>query len=301
MIIFALVIFFLLGFLFKKYFSYSEDQAGQILSRIVLYITLPATIFYSASGTQVISQSFLFPFVAIFIQVLMYGIFRLLAPKLKLERDTECVFVSTPLNSNVMLFMSPFFYLSYGDPGLTRLILYDIGNSFTIFLIMQPIYRFANQGKNNLFMGLKMVLRSMPIWAFFFGITFSYFGLSIPGFLGEPLRIIKQVNIFLPMFLLGVYFRPSLEKLGLVSFTVIFRAILGIAIGLGVSLLFPDPMDKVTIIMCAAAPIGVMGLIFASEYKRDIGFSSSIVSYSMLIGLVVTFTFDTAFRAIGLI
>ncbi|AGA68692.1 hypothetical protein Desdi_1179 [Desulfitobacterium dichloroeliminans LMG P-21439] len=169
--------FFLSGYLFKRYFSYSEDQAGQVLSRIVLYITLPATIFYSASGTKAVSQSFLFPFVAILIQLAMYGIFRSLAPRFKLEKDTECIFVSTPLNSNIMLFLSLFFYLSYGDPGLTRLILYDIGNSFTIFMIMQPLYRFANQGKNNFLAGIKMVFRSVPIWAFFLGITFSYFGL----------------------------------------------------------------------------------------------------------------------------
>lgn len=301
MVIFALALFFLLGYCFKTYYSYSEDQIGQVLSRIVLNITLPATVFFSASNSKGVSQSFLLTIAAISIQLFMYGIFRFIARKKQLEKDTECVFVTTPLASNVMLFMSPFFYLSYGDVGLNHLILYDLGNSVTIFLASQPIYKFANQKNNNFLASLKLVFKSVPIWAFFIGIIFAQLGLSIPALLQEPLQIIKEVNTFLPMFLLGIYFRPSLDKIGLVSFTVLFRATLGILIGIGVSFFFTDPMDKVTIMMCAAAPIGVINLIFASEYKKDISYCSSIVSYSLLLGLLITYVYDMVFRAIGLV
>lgn len=67
MVVFSLGLFFLLGYLFKTYFSYSEDQVGQILARIILNVTLPATVFYSASNTENVSQSFLLPVAAIII------------------------------------------------------------------------------------------------------------------------------------------------------------------------------------------------------------------------------------------
>lgn len=301
MVVFSLVMFFLLGYFFKTYFSYSEDQAGQILSRIILNVTLPATIFYSASTAQDISKSFFLPVAAILIQLFMFGIFYLLARKFQLERDTECVFITTPLITNILLFMGPFFYLSYGDQGLTRLILFDMGNAMTIYFIAQPILRFSGQKNLNILSNMKMILSSVPIWAFVLGLFFGGLGLAIPDFLQEPLHILKEANIFLPMFLLGFYFHPSLEKVRLVLFTVFFRMLLGLLIGVGISFLFPNPMDKVTLIMCTSAPIGLMSLIFTSEYRKDISFSSSIVSYSMLIGLVLTFVLDLFFKGIGLI
>lgn len=231
----------------------------------------------------------------------MFGIFFLLARRFQLEKDTECVFITTPLITNVLLFMGPFFYLAYGDSGITRLILYDLGNAITIFFIAQPMFRFSKQSNFDFLSGLKMILSSVPIWAFILGFLFGGLGLSIPDILQQPLRILKEVNVFLPMFLLGIYFHPSLEKIRLVLFTVLFRVPLGILIGVGVYFIFPDPMDKVTVIMCTSAPIGLMSLIFASEYRKDISFSSSIVSYSMLIGLVLTFVLDLVFKAIGLI
>jgi predicted permease len=146
-----------------------------------------------------------------------------------------------------------------------------------------------------------MILSSIPIWAFSLGLLFGGLGFLIPVALEEPLRILREANVFLPMFLLGIYFHPSLEKIRLVLFTVLFRVPLGILIGIVVSLLFLDPMDKVTVILCTSAPIGLMSLIFASEYKKDIRFSSSVVSYSMLISLVLTSALDFIFTAIGLI
>jgi malate permease and related proteins len=301
MVVFSLAIFFLLGYFFKVYFSYSEEQAGQILSRIILYVTIPATIFYSTSTTQDLSHAFFLPVVAILIQSVMFVIFYFLARRLKLEPDTECVFATTPLTTNILLFMGPFFYLSYGDSGFTRLILFDMGNIITSYCLAQPIFRSTSQRKLDILLTIKIMLRSIPIWAFIIGLIFGTLGLTIPDFLQGTLRILKEANIFLPMFMLGFYFRPSLKKIRLVLFTVSLRMLLGLMIGVGISFLFPNPMDKVTVIMCTSAPIGLMGLIFSSEYRKDTTFSSTVVSYSMLIGLFLTFILDEVFKAIGLI
>lgn len=301
MVVFSMALFFLLGYFFKLHFSYAEDQAGQILSRIILNVTLPATVFYATSTTRDIAQAFFLPGAAILIQVFMFGIFYFLAQRLKLEKDTQCVFITTPLITNILFFMSPFFYLSYGDEGLARLILFDFGNSITIYFMALPIFHFMGKKNLNVLSSLMVILKSAPIWAFVLGLLFGGLGLTIPTFIQEPLRILKEANIFLPMFLLGFYFRPSLEKVRLVFFTVFFRMILGLLIGAGISFLFPNPMDKVTVMMCASAPIGLMNLIFTSEYKKDISFSSSIVSYSMLIGLVMTSVLDWFFKTLGLI
>lgn len=299
MVIFSIALFFFLGYLFKTYYSYSEDQVGQMLSRIILNVTLPATIFISASNTGGFSQAIFLPVAAFCLQVFMLGIFYFLARRFRLEQDTECVFLTTPLMTNTLLFMAPFFYLTYGDQGLARIILYDMGNAVTIYFIAQAIFILYGQGKFNFLYGLKKIITSIPLWAFFLGLLFGGLHLTIPQIILDPLLIMKEVNIFLPMFLLGFYFRPSLEKIRLVMFTVFFRMLLGLLAGIGISFFFPNPIDKVTLIMGASAPIGLMSLIFSSEYKKDTRFSSGIVSYSMIGGLVLTFVLDLVFKSIG--
>ncbi len=298
MIVFPLVLFFILGYLFKVHFAYTEN-AGKILTRLIINITLPATILISTSNTKDIAHVLYIPLVAVVIQLLMFVIFYLLARKLKLAPETESVFVTIPLITNTLLFMAPFFYLAYGDQGLTRVVLYDIGNAFTIYFFAQAIFIFYGKGHFNLFSSIKPILASVPLWAFFLGLIISLLDLSIPEMFLKPLSILKEVNVFLPMFILGFYFQPTLKQIKLVLFSVTFRMLLGLAIGVVVSFLLTNSMDRITVIMAASAPIGLMSLIFSAEYEKDTQFASSIVSYSMILGLIMCTILDHIFRIIG--
>lgn len=298
MIVFPLALFFTLGYLFKRYFSYHENT-GQILTRIILNVTLPATIILSTSNTKNISQSLYLPFIAIIIQLAMFIVFYTLAGKLKLPETTESVFVTVPLISNTLLFLAPFFYLAYGDQGLTRVILYDIGNAIMIYFIAQGIFIFNQHSRFNYAGSVKAVLTSAPLWAFFIGLLLTALDVAIPEFLLKPLGVLKEVNVFFPMFVLGFYFRPTFDRIKFVLFTVFFRMFLGLPLGLAISFLFSNPLDKLTVIMASCAPIGMMSLIFSAEYKKDTFFASSIVSYSMILGLILCSFLDYFFRGLG--
>lgn len=297
LIISPLLLFFLIGYFFKRYFSYSEDM-GQILTRIILNLTLPATIFLSVSSTSNISQAAFLPLTALIIQLFMFAIFILVAKKLALAEDTKTVFITTPLISNTLLFLAPLFYLIYGDEGVTRVFLYDIGNALTIYLVAQTVFKFRSGGLKIL-NGIKTMIATVPVWAFLLGLIVGGLNLVIPQSVLTPLTIIREVNVFLPMFVLGFYFVPALDKARLVIGTISLRMLLGLVLGIGFSLFFDNPMDKITIIMATAAPIGLLSLIFASEYNRDTRFSSSIVSYSMILSLVVITILEYAFSLVG--
>ena len=298
LLVFPLVMFFMIGYFFKTYFCYSEDM-GQILTRIVLYITLPATIFLSVSGTKNISQAAFLPLSALVIQLSMFAVFFHIAKKLVLEKDTEVVFITTPLISNTLLFLAPLFYLIYGDEGVTRVVLYDLGNAMVIYLVAQAVFKFKTGGLS-VFSCIKTMMSSVPIWAFILGLIAGGLDLVIPQSVLKPLSIMREVNVFLPLFLLGFYFVPALDKAKLVIGTVSLRMVMGLTLGVGASFLFANPMDKITVIMATAAPIGLMSLIFASEYDRDIRFSSSVVSYSTILSLIVVTILDYIFVLVGL-
>jgi predicted permease len=298
-LVFPLILFFLIGYSFKKFFSYPENT-GDALSKIILYITLPVTIFLSVSTTSSLSQSLFLPFACLIIQLLMFAVFYLIARKIRLDKNTECIFITTPLITNTLLFMAPFFYLAYGAEGITKLILYDLGNAVTIYFLAQYFIKFPG-GKGFSFSScLKTLLSSVPIWAFILGLLMSGFALSIPEPLLKPMQIIREVNVFLPIFLLGFYFVPELDRIKLVLGTITLRMILGLILGISFSFMFINPMDKITVIMAAAAPVGILSMIFASHFQRNVRFASSIISYSTILALLVVTVLNYIFNIIGL-
>lgn len=300
-LVFPLIIFSLSGYFFKVIFSYSEDM-GQILNKIILNITLPATIFLSfATSPQKIAQAGFLPVAGFSIQLSIFIVFFLLGKNLELDKKTECVFITNPLISNTLLFLAPFFYLAYGDVGITRLSLYDIGNAITIYFLAQTIFKSYEKKKFDFFSALKALLSSVPIWAFFLGMIVGELNLTVPEYILKSIAILREVNVFLPMFVLGFYFKPITSNLKLVLGTIFSKMFLGLLIGIGVSFMFHSPMDKITVIMGASAPVGVMSLIFASLYEKDTEFASSLVSYSMILGLIMISILNYFFGLFGLI
>lgn len=286
--------------MFKACFAYPE-QNGQILNRLILNVTLPATIFLASSKAGDFSQAFLLPIAALLIQLSLFALFLLISRKLKLPSAMECVFITAPLITNTLLFMIPFFYLAYGEQGVTRVILYDIGNAVTIYFVAQTIFRFSGSDKFNFGNSIKTILTSIPLWAFALGLLCAGLDLTVPQAIQEPLQIMQEVNVFLPMFALGFYFRPALAKIRLVMFTILARSIFGLLIGFGVSFFFANPMDKLTVLMGAAAPIGILSLVFSSEYAKDTDYASNIASYSLILGLIVFTAIDYYFKFLGII
>ncbi|HHV64931.1 MAG TPA: hypothetical protein GXX46_07660 [Peptococcaceae bacterium] len=300
MVIFQLALFFLMGYLFKVYFAYPE-QNGQILNRLILNVTLPATIFLASSKASEFSQAFLLPIASLLIQLSLFGLFFLISRRLKLPSATECVFITAPLITNTLLFMVPFFYLAYGEEGLTRVILYDIGNAVTIYFVAHSIFKFSGSDKFNFGSSIKTILTSIPLWAFALGLFCAGLDLTVPQTIQEPLQVMREVNVFLPMFALGFYFRPALAKIRLVIFTILARSLFGLLIGLAISFFFANPMDKLTVLMGAAAPIGILSLVFSSEYAKDTDYASNIASYSLVLSLIVFTAIDYYFKYLGII
>lgn len=286
-LVFPLFLFALMGYFFRIIFTFSEDMAN-ILNKIILYLTLPATIFLSVSGsTKDIGQAFYLPFVCLLIQLTLFSIFYLTSKKLKLRKKTECVFVTAPLISNTMFFLAPFFYLAYGEAGMARLSLYDIGNGITIYFLAQTMFRFYDKRGLDALLALMNLLKSPNIWALILGILAGIFDISLPSLIIDPLSILRDVNVFLPMFVLGFYFRAEFSELKLALGTIFSRMLLGLTMGIGFSFFFSNPIDKVTIILASSAPIGLISLLFAVEYEKDSGFASNLVSYSMIVGLLM--------------
>ena len=267
-------------------FHFSDD-VGSFLTQLILKVTIPATIFLSLINIESIAQSLLIPVAAFCLQMLMFFIFLLISKMRKLSSADECVTATVPLIANTLIFMVPFFYLVYGDEGMARVIFYYIGNALTLYIVAPFVYNRYGKKSLNLAANLKNLYTSFPLWAFLLGLIGNYFGWNLPALVTETCLILKTANVFLTMFFLGFRFSVCLEAQKLALSTIALKNLLGLIIGILFSFLFVDHLDKAVIIMGAMAPIGVMGLVYSEQYLKTSSLSPSLVSYSLVIGVIV--------------
>lgn len=299
-LVLPLAAFFILGYIFRVRLSI-PTEAGQILTQIIFYLTLPATVFLSFIGNvDHLGNSLLMPFLAVFINLTLYFLSRPLTAGLRIREEARAVFGTAPLISNIMLFLSPYVYLAYGAEGLVRLSLYDVGNALTVYMLAQPLMARDTGRKVRLLDGLSALTKSLPMWAIVVGLTAGALHLQLPLMILKPLEILRDANAFLPMFALGFYFSPDLEDLRHIALLAFMKMGLGLALGIGLSLLFINPLDKMILIMASCAPLGALSLILASLYGKDTRFASNAVSYTIVIGTVMLPILDFAFRLAGL-
>ena len=281
-----ILVFFSLGYIFRTFLKY-PGNIGDFLTKLLLKVTIPATVFLAVVNTKDLADSWLIPVAAFILQMLLFVVFLFIAKQKSLPKSEECVIAAVPLIANTLIFMAPFFYLAYGDAGVTRVILYYIGNAITIYFVAPVVYNSYGSNTLDLSSGLKAIYTSFPVWAFVLGLVFNLLGICIPDPIEETCRVLKEASAFLAMFFLGFRFIPHLEDKKLILSTVAMKNVLGFLVGALFSFLFANTLDKITIIMGAMAPIGVMGLVYADYYLKDSRLAPGLVSGSMVVGIIV--------------
>ncbi len=89
------------------------------------------------------------------------------------------------------------------------------------------------------------------------------------------------------MLSLGIYFSPKLVKIFPLISAIVIRMLFGLLLGFFfVELLNLEGLTRLIILIGSAAPVGYNTLTFSSLENLDKEFAASLVSFSILIGIV---------------
>lgn len=298
-LVLPLAAFFILGYAFRMGLRIPLSS-GQILTQIIFHLTLPAVVFLSfLGGIGQLGSALLMPLLAIGINLSLYLINRPVTARLLIHESARPVFGTAPLITNIMLFLSPYIYLTYGPEGLIRLSLYDAGNALTCYILAQPLMAAGSGKQVTVSDGFRAISRSFPMWALLLGLGAGALQLQLPGMALKSLEILRDANAFLPMFVLGFYFSPATEDARHIALLIFIKMGLGLGLGCLLSFLFSNPLDKMILILASGAPLGALSLILASLYGRDTRFAAGAVSYSIVVGTLMLPLLDWAFRWAG--
>lgn len=275
------------------------DAFGPNLSRLIMNVALPASIFVSVMKyltlDKLISLSggLLYTFVAF---ILGYIVAYIAVVVFKVRPGRRGTMINTFVNANTIFIGLPLNVALFGDQALPYFLIYYITNTistWTLGVYLMTSDSKSGQSKETSKFDWKKLLPA-PLVGFLVALLFLILRISIPDYATNTLTYVG--NIVTPLSL--IYIGIVLAKAGLKTITfdkdtivtLVGRFILAPLIMLLVLKFFAPNMETVefkTFMIQSATPALAVLPILANQGKGDVEFSTNVVTLSTVLFIVV--------------
>jgi malate permease and related proteins len=269
-----------------KYFKILTSENAHLLLQVVFYISLPSLILANIPNAVLEPDFIYLPVIPLFIGVILFYISRKIGGLLKLDRKTFGVFVISSLIINTA-FAFPFVAAMYGNEGLSRILIIDIGNAVFIYgFAYYQACKYGNQEVNRKLV-VKRLSLSIPLWSIGIALALNLLNIGTTGTLHEFFKMAGSLTIPLLLLSVGAFFELKILKFKALSMAIIIRMGMGLILGWVLAdLLDLEGITRNVVILATASPVGYNTLIFSSLEKLDTEFAASLVSISILIAII---------------
>ena len=279
-----------LGYVLKKV-GFFKDEDFHILSRITIRITLPCAIITSFAGKQIDPSLLSLTFLAIACGLIYIAIGYLI--NRKHDRNQQSFEMLNLPGYNIGTFVIPFAQSFLGAMGVIAVSLFDTGNAV---ICLGGAYSLAAMVKNgnkfSLVRILKTLGKSVPFMTYVIMLLLNIFNLNVPELVLSVANIGSNANAFMAMLMIGVGFKLELSdktQTGTVIKLLSIRYALAIVFALIFYFLLPFELEvRQALVILVFSPIGSAVPGFTGELKGDVGLSSALNSFAMVISIVIT-------------
>lgn len=284
----SLMIIFI-GYICKR-FGLITEKDGAVLSNTVLNITLPALIIQTISNVNIDPSLATLPVISlsygIFIAFLAVYLFR----KHDLGQRGELTMLAPGFN--IGLFAYPFVETLWGHNALKYLAMFDIGNSFLVFVICNVLASLYSNSKNTFTLkdSLMKSFKSIPLIAYLLALAMNLAGLHLPNIILNVSSVISKANTPLSLLTLGVFFSFSFKQGYFKSILKVsaIRYVPGIALGLLLYNVLPfDPLLRIVLMACLILPPGLVVIPYSIKYNYDARFVGTYVNIANVVSFLL--------------
>jgi predicted permease len=263
-----------------------KREAGGVLLRVVFFATLPALILVSVSAVEISADLMFLPVISMTVLLVTYAVSTVMFRRFVPERRTLGVTVVGSMIMN-MNFLYPFMIIGYGSEGFARTMMFDFGNGLLVLTFAYyTACRYGSTGSGHVKASTRL-LASPPLWAMLVALALNLADVSIAGPLDQCFTTLGNTTIPIVMLALGIYFTPRLVRWRLLVSVMLVRTGVGLLCGILLARIFGlEGLSRTIAIVCSAAPVGYNTLIFASLTELDVDFAASLVSTSILLGII---------------
>lgn len=284
--------------------GYGLRQAGffqpedfHVLAKIVLKITLPASIVFSFADKVIDGSMLLLSLIGFGAGVIYLCLGFLLnigAPKEK----KAFALLNLP-GYNIGNFTLPFVQSFLGASGVVATSLFDTGNAVICLGGCYSIAAMVNRGGSDgekkansiirsILQIVKTLLKSVPFDAYLIMTVLCLLHIRLPQPAVSFAGIIANGNAFLAMLMIGVGFKLSGDRAQLGTMVKLLSVRYGVAAVLSLILYFllPLPLEyRQALAILPFAPLASAAPAFTGDLNGDIGLSSAINSLSIIISI----------------
>lgn len=277
----------IIGFFLRK-IGFFKAEDFSVLSRIVVKITLPASIIYSFSGKDFDPSLLCLAFVGLGSGIIYMVIAYLL--NMRASKDQQAFEVLNTAGLNIGAFTMPFAQCFFGPMGVIATSLCDLGNAM---IGLGGAYSIAAMIKDKKGFSLKHLgknlITSFPFDCYVVMTILALLHIPLPAPVVSCAEIIANGNAFMAMLMLGVGFHLSGNKSQINQIVRILsvRYLVSIALALICYFLLPFALEvRQALVILVFSPLPTAAPGFTHEINGDVGLSSALNSISIIISIV---------------
>ena len=266
-----------------------DRSHAERLAALVFSISLPATILVSLDGIQFTYAAWKLPLAACFVTLPMLVVAWQLSQLLHLPRLTQGGFLLGTGCINSIYFAYPVILATFGDEGLARAVLFDLGQTTLTLTLLYGLALWHGTGSIHAGSAMQRFIAAPPLWALIGILVLKLFGLRLPFWLRELLIPVHMTTTPLASLVLGLSISLSGQgNLRLASLGVLLRMGVGVLLGFSAAeVLHLAGVERAVVILVAGMPSAVTAVIFAAETGLDEELVASIVGLSVGAGVAL--------------
>ena len=289
----SFVAIIILGFVLRK-IGFFKQEDFQVLAKITIRITLPASIVAGYAGKEMDPTMLVFTFMG-----LGFGILYMLVGyfvKLKGSSEEKAFHVLNTPGFNIGNFTSPFVQSFLGPTGVVVTSLFDTGNAFICLGGALGTASTIRGGKGfDLKHLAKTLLTSFPFLCYILMTLLNLLKLPLPQPITTFAGIVGSANPFIAMFMVGIGFKLGGKgQIGKILQVIIPRLLLSTVLALVCYFVLPFSLEaRKTLVILLFSPIASAAPAFTGQIGGDTGLSSAINSISIVCSIVIIVTLLT--------
>jgi predicted permease len=285
----AFIVIFAVGAVLR-FFSFLTKAHADRLASVVFSVSLPATILVSLDQASFAPTTWKLPLAACLVTLLMLLCSWQLSRLLQLSRQTRGGFLVATGCINSVYFAYPVVLATFGDEGLARAVLFDLGQTTLTLTVIYALAVWHGAASPSARSSLIRFFSAPPLWALTIILLLKFFDIHLPSWLRELLIPLHLTTTPLASLVLGlsISFDAVCRTWRLTSIAVVVRMGGGFLLGsVAVLLLNLTGLERTVVILISAMPSAVTAVIFATETHLDEDFVASVVALSICLGVAV--------------
>ncbi len=174
----------------------------------------------------------------------------------------------------------------YGNMGLEKMVIAGLFQTFIAFTFVPALASYYGKAKGDIKKTLMSLFSSPIVWSIFIGIALNILNYQ-SEFLNNLFQILNPGLLLLFMIIVGLEFEPKINSFKLPILIIFFKTIFGLVIGLFLVKIFHfGDLERISILMMATLPSGMIMIPFAQEYKLDTKLVANTLSIALPLSLI---------------